>query len=156
MMAWFRNIRDKEQSGLPCLLKQWEMQTLTASEYSHCQKYSLALTHFQYAENIAIKACRLFPDNEEVLQYYALSSLNLAHVCHCKAMDQQTEQVLADAHFKMTEVMLDENKTLNMRQLAKRQAASILGNLSQFLNKAGRGQVADDLEEEFGRLSCIV
>ena len=155
-MNWFVRKKTKGDSQLRALLNQWEQQTLIGSEYSFRQQYSVALKYFKRAEEIAMQARQSFPDNEDVLQYYALSSLNLAHVCQCQALDQKTEQVLADAHFNMTAVMMDANKTLGIRQLARSQAAVILNSLVHFLKRAGRGHVACDLEEEFGRLSGTV
>ena len=155
MIKWLRRTKPEVKSGLQSLLQQWEQQTLIGSDYCHHQKYSLASEHFQQAELIAFKACQSFPESSEFLNYYTLSSLNLAYACQCQALDLRTEQVLADAHFNMTAVMLDSDKPMGMRQLARQQAEALLNSLSQFLGKIGRDHVADDLQEEFGRLSCF-
>lgn len=152
MFNWLKR-RNLSQTSAELLLQQWEEQTLKGSELSRQKLFTEAQVHFRKARQIACQGCAKHPENKTLLNYYSLSCMNLAHVCHSRALNSETEQVLSDAHFSMTSLMLDKNKDPGVRQYAKLQAEMLLKSLSRFLQQIGKSQVASGLEEEFQRLS---
>jgi len=152
MFNWLKRCNSAEISA-ELYQQRWEEQTLKGSELSGKKLFSEAQRCFRKAQQIAERGSAQYPQDETLLHYYALSSMNLAHVCHSRALNSETEQVLSDAHFNMTSLMLDDAKDLGIRQHARVQAEVLLKSLMRFLQQTGKTQVAHGLEEEFNRLA---
>ena len=141
-------------------LTEWEMKTVLGSEQLRQGDVRLALKSFDAALEV-IKRGMLEQDSrgqqcqeskKELLHYYTLASMNVAHVLERLEKRSRLEKVLSDAHFNMLALMADGKRSWSLRQEARLQAEALLINLKAFLNAMGRRSVAESLQEEFRRL----
>lgn len=139
--------------SLQGILDRWEYATCKGSECYQQKDLKSAIMYFESALTSAIKGLESDRKNTTFMHYYALSSMNLAHVLTAYEKQPQSEKVLSDAHFNMLTYMVDVKQPSSFRREAKRQAEVLLMSLKKYLIQIGKSPVAESMEDEFYRLS---
>lgn len=135
------------------ILESWEYATCKGSEYYQDNDLESAIHYFERALICAQEGLKRDRENTTFMHYYALASMNLAHVLAIYKKQPQSEKVLSDAHFNMLTYMIDVKQPKSFRQEAKQQAEVLLVSLKKFLINIGKRPVAESLEDEFHRLT---
>jgi len=141
------------KKSLQEILERWEYATCKGSECYQRDDLKSAIMYFESALLSAQTGLENDRKNTTFMHYYALASMNLAHVLTAYEKQPQSEKVLSDAHFNMLTYMVDVKQPSSFRREAKRQAEVLLMSLKKFLVQIGKSPVAESLEDEFYRLS---
>lgn len=148
----FSNSND-DNKELKEILESWEYATCKGSECYQSNDLESAIHYFERALFSAQEGLKRDRKNTTFMHYYALASMNLAHVLTAYEKQPQSEKVLSDAHFNMLTYMVDVKQPRSFREEAKQQAEVLLVSLKKFLIQIGKSPVAESLEDEFHRLT---
>lgn len=150
--SMFSKSNDDNQE-LKEILESWEYATCKGSESYQIDDLESAIHYFERALFSAQEGLNRDRKNTTFMHYYALASMNLAHVLAIYKKQPLSEKVLSDAHFNMLTYMVNEKHPKSLRQEAKQQAEVLLASLKKFLVQIGKKTVAESLEDEFHRLT---
>jgi hypothetical protein len=152
LSSLFSHANDDDKA-LKNILESWEYATCKGSEFYQIDDLESAIHHFERALISAQKGLKKDRKNTIFMHYYALASMNLAHVLAIYKQQPQSEKVLSDAHFNLLTYMVDTTQPKSFRKEAKQQAEVLLVSLKKFLVQIGKKTVAESLEDEFHRLT---